>query len=513
MLRWCFVLALVLAGCQAGNSSTASDTTSSDPSESSGAQTTDGQGSSSTANTSADASTDPSTSASTQGPTTDTSATTAGSGEPTTGSTDDPTQGSTQTGDPSDTDGTDGTEGTDTSETTDATTGDLPPEPFTGLITDENRHHDTMFGGWGPHLRGLMRASDNTLWFPVDAGPDVYTNSAIRYFHQPDDEWVEVTSQPHTAGIQQNAASVMLGDTIYTYGVNISQNFLEECYLNTNTLQKACNAILISNQVYTTPPSSNYVGAAAEQDQTRVVWWTRVGANGGEGDWRYTYNFGGGWNGPVVVPLAGGNDFAYVHAAFTTPGAIALVGQTYYGQYPDGTYGAAVASFSLGQVPTLIELESGELGVAMISSADLWVDRQSGAQHVLARDDQGGVRYYFLPPGEQWQANNLPLHVFASTYRARFVRAQDDLWIARGDPEGGVDMLRVPGADPATAIPWELAESLVISPEGPGFAPPSAIYVESDSYQTMPVTALNLAYCGVYQQADNEIWWATLVSD
>ena len=71
-------------------------------------------------------------------------------------------------------------------------------------------------------------------------------------------------------------------------------------------------------------------------------------------------------------------------------------------------------------------------------------------------------------------------------------------------------MLRVPEADPKLAIAWESAEAVVVEPPSPGFAPPSAIYVESASYQTTPVTELNLAYCGEYMAADNEIWWATL---
>ncbi|MGB1276033.1 MAG: hypothetical protein ACPG77_09810, partial [Nannocystaceae bacterium] len=312
-------------------------------------------------------------------------------------------------------------------------------------------------------------------------------------------------------GVQQNAASVILGPTIYSYGVNIGQNYLEECYLHTGNLQHACNAILISGQVYTTPPSSNYVGAAAHEGTTRIVWWTRVGQGGGTGDWLYTYNFGGGWNGPVVTPLNGGNDFAYVHAAFTSPGSVAMVGQLYFGQYPNGHYGAAVSEFSLGEVPVLVALEAGEPGVEMLSSADLWIDPASGSQHVVARDDQGGTRYYFKPSDAMWEQHSLPLHTFPTTFRARFLRAEGgDLWLARGDTNGGLEMLRVPEADPKLAIAWESAEAVVVEPPSPGFAPPSAIYVESASYQTTPVTELNLAYCGEYMAADNEIWWATL---
>ncbi len=384
------------------------------------------------------------------------------------------------------------------------------------LITDENRRYETMFGGWGPHLRGLMRAGDDSLWFTVDAGPDVQNNQRIRYFRRTDGDWGEVAEQAHTPGVQQNVASVMLGDTIYSYGVNISQHFIEECYLNTKNLAaKGCNAVLISGNVYSTPPSSNYIGAAADSGDTRVVWFTRVGPGGAAGDWIYTYNFGGGWNGPVVSPVLGGNDFAYVHAAFVDPGKLAVVGQLYYGKYPDGEFAAAVSEFKLGQKPVFVALQSGEPGVSILSTADLWVDRPSGATHVLARDDKGALRYYFKPPGQAWAGYAEPLLTLPGTFRGRFLRPEGgDLMIARGDAmAGSVELLRVAGADPSQAVQWDAAESLVFPSPGDGFAPPSAIYVESGAYQTTPVGGINLGFCGVYKLADNEIWWAHASSE
>lgn len=302
----------------------------------------------------------------------------------------------------------------------------------------------------------------------------------------------------------------MLGDTIYSYGVNISQSFLEECYIDTNDLAtKGCNAIQISENVYSTPSLSNYIGAVADSGATRVVWYTRVGPGGAAGDWIYTYNFGGGWNGPFVSPALGGNDFSYVHAAFVDPGTLALVGQLYYGKYPDGYFGTAVSEFKLGHTPVFVALVSGEPGVSMLSTADLWVDRPSGATHVLARDNKGAVRYYYKPPGQSWAGYAEPLLTFSGTLRARFIRpVGGDLMIARGDAmAGSVELLRVPGADPSLAVQWEEAESRVLPSPGDGFAPPSAIYVESDAYQTAAVGGINLGFCGAYKLADNEIWW------
>ncbi len=457
-----------------------------------------------------DSATTTTTASASAGPGTSEATTTASTGGPDSDS-DSTSPGSTSPGSTSEAPGTD--TASDSDSDSDSDSGESAPA--IALITDENRHHETMFGGWGPHLRGIMRAPEDTLWFTVDAGPDVLTNQAIRYFRRDPDAWAEVASQPHTAGIQQNAASVMLGGTIYTYGVNIAQSFLEECRLNTDDLaDRACNAVLISGNVYTTPPSSNYVGAAAHTDATRVVWFTRVGPGGAAGDWIYTYNFGGGWNGPVVTPVLGANDFAYVHASFVDAGTLALVGQLYFGKYPDGSYGAAVAELKLGELPTFVPLLSGEPGVAILSSSDLWVDPESGAQHVLARDDQGGVRYYFKPPGEPWAAHAEPLTTIGQTYRARLLRAPGGpLMIARGDAGiGSVLLLEAPTGDASLAVDWAAATSIPVPSPGPGFAPPSAIYVESEAYQTSPVKAVNLGFCGEYKVADHEIWGATLAA-
>ena len=48
--------------------------------------------------------------------------------------------------------------------------------------SERNRQHSRMFGGWGPHLRGLMQDHNGDLWFTADHGPDVHRNTAIRYF-------------------------------------------------------------------------------------------------------------------------------------------------------------------------------------------------------------------------------------------------------------------------------------------------------------------------------------------
>jgi hypothetical protein len=372
-----------------------------------------------------------------------------------------------------------------------------------------NRAYVEMHGGWGPHLRGLMRAGDDALWFTVDAGEDVLHNREVRYFRRGPGEpaWILVASQFHTDVVQQNAGSILLDNFIYTYGVNIQQSFLEECYLDvTDPAYRACNAVTIGGP-YTTPPNSNYVGAAVLGDGARIVWFTVVGQNGGPGQFIYTHNYGGGWNGPVAGGITGGaNDLGYVHAMATAGGGLALVGQAYYGAYPNGSYGAVVADLTPGQVPEFMVLQSPDDAAVVRSSADLYLDEASGAAHVLAYFD-GAVAYYHRPGGAAWAGHLAPLHVFADTYRARFLRpAGGPLWLVRGSAsDQGVALLRG-GDDLAAAVDWVAAAAFAVPTPAPGFDAPSAIYVESPTYQRAPVGGLDFALCGQYGAADHQIF-------
>jgi len=453
--------------------------------------------------------------------------------ETTTGSTAGTTEGSGETSVPTSGDlpdsssgelGGSTTAGTDTGETggpgetgatTDETTGAVLPEVHTLLITDMNRHHVEMHGGWGPHLRGLMRASDDALWFTADKGEDVLHNREILYFRRGagEAEWTAMGGQLHADVIQQNVASVLVGDTILSYGVNVSAHLLEECYLIVgDPAMRACNTVHISGQPYMTPDNSNYIGAAVLGAGWRIVWWTVVGSNGGPGAFYYIYNYGGGWNGPVVTDLAPYNDIGYVHAMSTVDARLMLAGQTFTGKYPDGTYNAVVAEVTPGDPIAFVALASGAPDLAAQTAADLWLDRASGAVHVLAATDDGAVRYYQRPGDAAWADHTAPLHVFPDSYRARFMRSGDGpLHVVRGSGSGsGVEVLRAATSAVDVAVDWAAAEHFAVAPPKDGFLAPSALYVESPTYQEAPVGGLNFAMCGQYKVSDGEVWQGVL---
>ena len=81
----------------------------------------------------------------------------------------------------------------------------------------------------------------------------------------------------------------------------------------------------------------------------------------------------------------------------------------------------------------------------------------------------------------------------------------------RGSAGGsGVEVMRAATSDVALAIDWATAESFAVAPPGAGFTAPSALFVESPTYQTAPVVAVQFAMCGQYQISDGEVWQGVL---
>jgi len=360
-----------------------------------------------------------------------------------------------------------------------------------------------------------MRAADDALWFTVDAGEDVLHNREVVYMRRGpgDPGWSEVARGQHAAGVQQNAASIVVDGVIYSYAVDIAAHRVEECtLLVADVAQQACAPILISGQPHVTPASSNYIGAAVLGPGWRIVWWTVVGENGAPGEFHYTYNYGGGWNGPVVSGLGDANDFAYVHAMRSAAGELRLAGQAFTGKYPDGTYSARVADLVPGQPLALITLGSGDPMLVAQTAADLWVDPVSDAVHVLATRSDASVGYYHRPGAAAWAAHGEPLHVFSDSYRARWLRAgEGPLHLLRGSAGGaGIWLLRAATPEVAGPVDWGLAEPFAVPAPAEGFGAPSALFVESPTYQATPVPAIEFAMCGQYQISDGQIWQGRL---
>ncbi len=421
-----------------------------------------------------------------------TTTSTASSGaEPTTGGSSSSTTAATSTGALDD---------------TGSSTGAPAPVVTTALVTDQNRHHPEMTGGWGPQLRGVMYGADGSRWFVADAGPSVDVNAAILYFRRDADGWAQVGSQDHLPGIQQNAASFLDATAIHSYAIDIVGHHLEHCAFAIDDAMPLGCAFVDIGGPYVTPASANYVGAVRGPDPVHLVWFTVVGAAGGPGQFIYAYDYGGGFNGPVTTMLPGYNDLGYVFASFRGPGEVVLAGQQFTGVYPVGTYDAVVVELVLGQTPSFVSLADGD-GVDVRSAADVHVDPDSGATHVLAETDTGTLAYFFKPAGASWDDHRTMFASIPESFRGRFVAvAGEPLALVRGGAsDGGIAVLRAAGSADV-AIDWAAAESFALPDLGPGFAAPSALYVPARSYQDGDVDRLELVACGTYGIADGLLW-------
>jgi hypothetical protein len=376
-------------------------------------------------------------------------------------------------------------------------------------LTSRNRNYPgIMWGGWGPHLRALMRNSRDELWFVTDVGPDVQHNEQLIYHRFNGQSWHETATLNQIPGIQQNVASLMCGDCIYSYGISVREPlYVEECVFDTvSRQQKRCAPLEVGGAKLLLPPSCNYVGAALSPAGQKVVWWTTVGINGGEGKWSYIYEGEKGWKGPVVSTLHGFNDFGYVFASFSADGVMSITGQLYRGAYPNGSFALGAAELRLGE-----KLEIGRNMHAFStnsmnagkSAADIWI--YGGATHVIAETQKGTLAYYFKPRGVPWSECDEPVCVLTNVHRARFEESAHSLSLISGSNDGAELLVRsVRKSVARTSVDWTRVKPKRIAIE-PAFAWPSAVYGESRSYQTTKVKGTSFAISGHYLGSDSQI--------
>ena len=314
-------------------------------------------------------------------------------------------------------------------------------------------------GGWGPHLRPMMR-TDRGMWFAVDEATSLVTNLRSLFYRFDGARWLLAGQQEHMPGVQQNCARVYVEPNIWTYGIapgKTATHLMEAWYRTTEGEQESGTRWLeVNGHPFVLPEGSNYVGAAVSPAGCRMVWYTTVGdhCTNRPGSWSYLYQLepGGSWQGPVVTPLVTGPflwvALGYVHLAFKDAHTVSLVGQLVVTHCPGPDYRAAVAEFdiSAGENPFFAPLALP--GSPQSSSGDIWVDRRTGDTHVIARAVLAGRNAYYYKPGDQpWGGEPAPVAILEDTYRARFtVDAPDgQLYLIQGgvSAPGGVEVRAV----------------------------------------------------------------------
>ena len=364
------------------------------------------------------------------------------------------------------------------------------PIPQIRTITTTHRYDPgKMFGGWGPHLGHLLRAPDNILWFADDTGNDVMKMPAIDYYHLVNNSWQLAGTLPTYGQVQQNMGSVMKSNgIIHTYGVDIQNHRIEECYFSTIQDYKACNL-----HSFPLDLQANYIGAVISATDTIAVWWTNV-RDGGGGTLEYMYNTGGGWSAPLKSDIAGYNDLSYINAVFIDSTHLAMLAQGVSGVAPNWSYSALYTVAEMGKPITGWQL----LGPAptsgpVKSTNDIWVDKQKGV-HVLASAVSGGTIYYWQPYGGPIYGG---LATIPSRYRARFVHATNssNLFVVYDTSNKALAYYTVDTTKLAGQIPFaSLAPQVIALP--PDFGYVYALYPEASTYQTGVTKDMNVAVNG-----------------
>ncbi len=355
-------------------------------------------------------------------------------------------------------------------------------------VTNQHRYDKDdpgLVGGfWGHHLGHMVRTSTKGLWYVDDTGTDVNRNPAINYHHFDGIKWTLIKTLPNPSTIQQNTATLAIGDTIYTYGLNIVGGYIEEAIFDTKT-----NTAIYNRKIQSTGSNTNYIGAALSPNGTRVVWWTKVDYNGGPSDWVYIYNKGGVWNGNAIVTKIPGNDFSYVFASFLNDSVFYVGGEVPSGIAPNWTYEVGAGKVVLGlPISGFTKMKGSNTAVN-----DIWVNRVNGDAHLFAYGSYGTIGYFYKPANGVWSDSINFLEV-GSLSRWRFIDSPDgNLYLILS--QGGFKFLVIP----KNTITGKISISgLPVFPinSDDGFTGSYAIWPEVQEYQTTPVGGINFAYPG-----------------
>lgn len=351
-------------------------------------------------------------------------------------------------------------------------------------ITNQHRVQEGAVGGfWGHHLGHMVRTATQGLWYVDDTGSDVNINPNINYHWFDGSKWVLKRSLANPSTIQQNTATLAIGDSLFTYGVNINGGYIEEAVCDART-----NTAVYNRRIRYIGPSTNYIGAALSPNGTRVVWWTRVVNFGGPSDWVYMYNRGAGWSASIVTQIPG-NDFSYVFASFLNDSVFYVGGEVPSGSPPSWTYEAGAGMVVLGQPMADFTIMKGD----NIGAHDIWVNRANGDVHFLVYGSYGSPGYFYKPAGGAW-TDTLNYVEIGNVGRTRLIDSPDgNLYYIIS--QNGFKMMTIPKASITGMIDFS-SSPLVSLGTYEGYQASYSIWPEVKEFQTTPVGGVNFAYPG-----------------
>jgi hypothetical protein len=338
-------------------------------------------------------------------------------------------------------------------------------------ITTTHRHSPNIYGGWGTHLGHLLRSDTGELWYVDDTGSDVNVNAGLAYYRRTGTTWSQAGANAFPGTVQQNTGSLMSGHTIFTYGIDIANDHVVECTLDTTNPSAASCASL----PFDTGAASNYVGATISKNGTRVVWWTNATTSA---SWSYLYNFGGGWNGPQTAQLPGYADFSYVYARLAPDDArLELHGASAHVLGgASGGYDAIYASTMLG-TPVSNWLLVASDAIAL----ETWLDPLGGTH--LFTYESAGISLYSYKASSAALMNGQTLSE-SGLFTARIVEAGPRALLVVGFTDGTVRYKAVDVASVSGAVDWNaISDGTIALPSGLGDI---TVFPESAMYQDTP---------------------------
>ena len=355
-------------------------------------------------------------------------------------------------------------------------------------ITDKHRvdkDSPGLVGGfWGHHLGHMVRTATQGLWYVDDTGIDVNRNPAINYHHFDGIKWNLIQTLTNPSTIQQNTATLAVGDTIYTYGLNINGGYIEEAIFDAKT-----NSAVYNRQIQSTGPSTNYIGAALSPNGSRIVWWTKVDYNGGPSDWVYIYTKDGVWSTDSIVTKIPGNDFSYVFASFLDDTTFYVGGEVPSGLAPNWTYEVGAGKVVIGEPISGFTKMKG----SNTAANDIWVNSTNGDAHLFTYGSYGMIGYFYKPANGTWN-DTVYLVEVGNVSRWRFIDSPDgNLYLIMS--QGGFKFMMIPKNTISGKINFDNIPIHPINSDD-GFTSSYAIWPEVKEFQTTPVGGINFAYPG-----------------
>lgn len=298
-------------------------------------------------------------------------------------------------------------------------------------VTLKNRNHHDLFGGWGPHLRSILRTSTGEQWMAIDDGPDDDHNDLIRYYRLNIDQktWVRIgQSSTVPFEIRQNMAHIMVGNVIHSYAVDlvglqsggsVHSNRIVQVKYDTQTNTYTRGYITLNGSIDIGGSGSNYIGASVNgKNGLEVVWWRRRLTTNPPAEfmfiWKYPHQQQ--WNGPITQDiLVNGNAysmFQYVYGTFVGNHRLELVGQSGRYNVPNSTDLFVPAHQTIDFTPSTATPQGftwlGNNATAANRVMDVWKNPCTDDLHVMAYNaSTGDAVYYYRPDGSttwtDWQ--------------------------------------------------------------------------------------------------------------